>query len=203
MEFTELFKHFGSLFETFQWWSVLLIAGVVVAMVPVNMLLKKLMKDEKVARLRKITAFLSVYVVAIAVVALFTAIATDTAITATYLFGASFALGFCAQFVWEIVKIIRDYGFKKFLVWLSRKIDEEKLIKQVSAKYGIDVKLVKGLVAEAKEQIKDIDTEEIDRVFKEDTEFMNSLKNRLETIVYAENLKDALNEITTIVKEYK
>lgn len=203
MEFTELFRNFGSLFETFQWWSLLLIVGVVTIMVPINILLKKVMKDEKIARLRKITAFISVYIVSIAVVALFTAVATSTAITATYLFGAALALGFCSQFVWEIVKIIRDYGFKKFIVWLSRKIDEEKLIKKIATKYSIDEKLVKGLVAEAKNQIKDIDTSEIDRVFKEDTEFMTSIKQRLESVVYAENLNEALNEVITIVKEYK
>lgn len=203
MEFTELFRNFGSLFETFQWWSILLIAGVVGIMIPINMLLKKLMKDENIARLRKIIAFLSVYVVSIGVVALFTAVATGTQITALYLFGASFALGFCAQFTWEIIKVIRDYGFKKFLVWASRKIDEDKLIKQISVKYGIDKKLVKELIAKAKEQIKDIDTAEIDRVFAEDTEFMIALKQRLESIIYADNLQNALTEIVNVIKEYK
>lgn len=198
MELTELFRNFGSLFETFQWWSLLLIIGVVLVMIPINMLLKKIMKSETTSRLRKIVAFLSVYVISTAVVALFTAIATETTITATYLFGSALALGFCSQFAWEIIKLIRDYGFKKFVAWAVTKIDENKAAGKIAEKYKIDKSLVKTLIVEAKAKMNE-DIDEIEKAFVEDTQIMNELHERLSNIVDANNLESAVKEVYALI----
>ncbi|MEG1565303.1 MAG: hypothetical protein RR342_00995 [Bacilli bacterium] len=202
MDMTELFKHFGSLFETFSWWSILLIAGVILIMIPINMLLKKMMKDEKVERLRKIVAFVSVYVVAVGAVALFTSIATETAITVNYLFGSSLALGFCAQFGWEIIKLIRDYGFKKFIAWISTKVEVDKIVNQISTKYSVDKQLIKVLVEEAKEKLtSNTDIADIDAAFTSDCEIMNNVQERLSALVSSENLSGITTELYDLIKE--
>lgn len=198
MELAELFRHFGCLFETFHWWSLLLIAGVIAIMIPVNMLWKKLMNKEGMARLRKIIAFISVYVVATGVVTLFTAVATELTITASYLLGSALALGFCAQFGWEIVKLIRDYGFKKFISWIAQKIDADKIASQIATKYNVDKSLIKTLISETKSKLNE-NTDELEKAFAEDTQILSELHNRLATIVDANNVEAAAKEVFELI----
>ena len=98
-----LFSHFG-------WYSLLLVAGTMLVMIPINILYKHIMKKESLQRLRKTISALSVYLVAMGVVALFTWTVVKQPITFTYLVGACIPCGFLAQVLWTIVKFIRDYG---------------------------------------------------------------------------------------------
>jgi len=196
---SELFKHFGSLFEAFHWWSLLLIACVIVIMVPINFALKKALNKASVARIRKTIAFVSVYIISAGVVALFTVLSTDILITANYLIGSALALGFCSQFGWEMIKLIRDYGIKKFAAWLISKIDEDKAVSGISEKYSIDKSLVKILVKEVKSKMSE-ETDEIERAFKEDTEIITALHEKVAAIANSEDVDVVVNEIYKLVK---
>lgn len=199
----DVFNKFGSLFSTFGWWSIALIAATVGIMIPINLLWKKLMKKEELARLRKVVSFLSVYVVAIILVSIVTAIFSKSSFTDFgYLSGSTLALGFCAQVVWELIKIIRDYGFKKFIAWISEKIDWKKSLKKFAKQYNIDSKIV-DYVADAIEDkyLKNIDTADV-KIFEENEGSMIlDIHQRLSGFVATENLEEIAKGVYNLIKE--
>ena len=144
MELAELFSHMGKLFEIFHWWSILLIVGVTGIMIPINMLYKKLMKTEKLSRLRKTIATITVYILSLGIIAIFTAITTDAVMTGAYLFGSTVSLGFCSQVLWFLVKFVKDYGWAAIKT-ISENSNWKKMISTVAKQYNVPSSILKAI----------------------------------------------------------
>ena len=197
----EFFIEFGALFNAFQWWSLLLVVATVGIMYPVNLLWKKLMTKGDLARLRKIVAFASVYVVALIVVCVFTGIfSAESFADAKYVFSSTIALGFCSQIVWELVKVIRDYGFKKFIAYLSEKIDWKKTVKAVAKQYNVNTKLVNEIISQIEKIY--VNEENINTLIDERLSIIDDIKGRLQSAVNSEKLEDTATAIYGLVIEY-
>ena len=188
----EIFNRFGSLFEVFGWWTLALIAGTVAIMYPINLLWIKLMKKDNLARLRKLTSFISVYVVALVVVSIFTAIVSVGSFKDFgYLSGSTISLGFLAQVAWEVVKIIRDYGFKKFFVYVSEKVDWKKSLKEFGKQFNIDTKII-DYIADGIETnyLSKVDANEVEVLVENRLSIIDEIKKKLEGFVENEKIED-------------
>ena len=195
MTMSELFKHFGELFEAYHYWSILLIAGVIIAMIPLNIFYKKKLIG-KYARLAKIFAFISVYLVSALLIVVFTAITKIYVFSVGYVLGSSLALGFCSQVVWEAIKFIRDYGAKKFIQMILIALEREKKISLFAEKYGIDKKLVKFVITSIKAGY----TEDEEGNFLLPLESAVKFKEKLQVLIESKDIEGAFEEIIELTK---
>ena len=85
MDYQKFFDTGKMLFEHFGWYSLLLVLATTLIMIPVNLLWKKVMKKESLERLRKTVSCLSVYVIALGLVAFFTGVVLRHELTFGYL----------------------------------------------------------------------------------------------------------------------
>ena len=74
MDAQKLLDEAKLLFQNFGWFSIVLVLATTLLMIPLNMLYKKIMNNEKIERLRKTISCVSVYLIAMALVATLTAI---------------------------------------------------------------------------------------------------------------------------------
>lgn len=203
MDIEAIFSNFGSLFKTFGWYSLLLIVGTVVIMYPINLLWKHIMKKDGLIRLRKIVSFLSVYIVALTLIAAFTAIVSHGNLTDYgYLSGSTLALGFCAQVLWELVKLIRDYGFNKVVKLIAEKTNWNKLLKQFGKKYNIDTKLIDIVATEIEDKyLKNIDKSELEIFERDESSIILDIHNKLGGFVETGKLDEIAAGVLLILKE--
>ena len=203
MELESIFKNFGSLFEVFNWWSLALIVGVVLVMIPINMLYKKIMKKDGLSRLRKTTSFISVYLISLAAIAGFTGIAsTGFVLTFEYLSGTTLALGFCSQFLWEIIKLVRDYGFSKVIKSISEKVDWKKALKEFGKKYNIDTKITDVIATAIENKYLDqINADSVKAFAENEFAMINEIQSKLTGFVETNNIKEVAAGIYTMLKE--
>lgn len=203
MSMEAIFNNFGSLFKTFGWYSLLLIVGTVVIMFPVNLLWKHLMKKDNLSRLRKTTSFISVYIVALALISIFTAIFSIGSFTDYgYLSGSTLALGFCAQALYELIKLARDYGFNQLIKCISEKINWKKLLKDFGKKNNVDTKLIDIIATEIEEKyLNNIDTSELEKIEKEESSIITDIHNKLNGFVETGKLDEIAAGVLLILKE--
>ena len=198
----ELFNNFGSLFEVFSWWSLLLVVGTTAIMIPINLLWKKVMKKDELQRLRKITSSFSVYVVAIALISIFTAIVDAGRFSDLgYLFGSTISLGFCSQVLWAVIKVVKDYGWKG-IVSIIDKVNWSKAIKSLGEKYNLDVKLIDYIATEIETNyLSNIDTTEAEALLENELAIVNDIKKKLEGFTAEENIGDVAKVIYETLKD--
>lgn len=198
----EIFNNFGSLFNVFGWWSLALIAGVTIVMVPVNMLYKKIMKTEELARLKKVVAFISVYVLSLIAVCIFTAIVNGEHLNDFgYLSGSTLALGFCSQVLWELIKLIRDYGWNKVIALIAEKIEWKKPLKALCEKYNIDTKIVDFIATEIEENyLKNIDTDAVSAIAENELNMITDIQSKLKGFVADEKLEELAMGVYQLIK---
>ena len=198
----ELFNNFGSLFEVFSWWSLLLVVGTTAIMIPINLLWKKVMKKDELQRLRKITSSFSVYVVAIALVSIFTAIVDTSKFSDLgYLFGSTISLGFCSQVLWAVIKVVKDYGWKG-IVAIMDKVNWSKAIKSLGEKYNLDVKLIDYIATEIETNyLSNIDTTEAEALLENELAIVNDIKKKLEGFTAEESIGDVAKGIYETLKD--
>lgn len=203
MGIEEIFRHFGSLFSVFSWWSIAMIAAVVILMIPINMLYKKIMQKESLERLRKIIAFISVYIVSLGVVAGITAIAHGgVELTFAYLSGSTLALGFCAQFAWEVVKLIRDYGFAKVTKYFSEKVDWKKALKAFGKKYNIDTTLTDVIATAIENKYLDqINADAVKAFAENEATMIVEIQNKLTGFVNSGDTKEIATGIFGMLRD--
>lgn len=201
MDFVEIFKNFGSLFETFQYYSILLIVGVTSIMIPINILWKKAMKKESLERLRKTVSVLSVYVLSIAAVCLFT-LCTHTKLTFEYVSGASLSLGVCSQFLWFIIKLIRDFGFKRLIKFVSENVDWKKALKSFGAKFNIDTKITDIIATEVENKyLAEINADAVKAFTEHEKEMIASIYSKLSGFVETKDLQTVSIELFKMLKD--
>lgn len=194
MSMTDLFRQFGCLFEAYRYWSILLIAGVVITVIPLNILYKKKLTGN-LSRLSKVCGFLSAYIVAAIYISVFTAITKVAEFSVGYMLGSTLALGFCSQAAWEFIKIIRDYGAKRFFLWIITSLERERLISSFAEKYGIDKKIVKILISgiQKAESVTDETT-------GESLLEISKFRNKLGAFLESEDLETAFKELLDLTK---
>lgn len=203
MNIEVMFSNFGSLFKLFGWYSLLLIVGTVAIMFPINLLWKHLMKKDELSRLRKTVSFISVYVVALAIIVAFTALVSHGNLyDYGYISGSTLALGFCAQVLWELIKLVRDYGFNKVVKLIAEKTNWNKLLKQFGKKYNIDTKLVDIVATEIEDKyLKNTDTTELEVFEKDESEIILDIHNKLGGFVETGKLDEIASGVLLILKE--
>lgn len=170
MDFENIWGQAKVLFNNFGWYSIALVAGTFVVMFGLNLLYKLIMKGEKLSRLRKTLSAISVYGVAMGLIALFTFTVLKKPVTFEYVLGASLPCGALAQALWLIYKFVRDYGFKPIIA----KIKESGVIEKELKKLGLNNKLVKMIISQIDEYLKGQNVKTLDDYMK--SEFVVSAK---------------------------
>lgn len=196
MDYKVVFDNCALLFEYFGWYSILLVVATTGIMIPINMLYKKLMKTESLERLRKVVSALSVYVVALALIAFFTGVVVRQPITASYLFSAMLPLGLLAQVLWAIIKVIKDYGIEPIL----KSITQSKEAKQWFVNLGLDEGLVNTIMTRIDNYLKNVNVSTLDDVVAQETILYQDLKNKLAGFVDNDKIDETA---TKIIEQFK
>lgn len=195
MDFSDLFGSFGSLFEIYGYYSILLIAVVILLMTPINIVLKKVMNNQSTERLRKTVAYIAVYILSGVIIAV-SSYVMDIGLSYNYVTGSALALGFCAQFSYEILKLVRDYGFNKVFNYIIGKIKDTNMINEISSKYNIDKNIIKFVINMMNIELdKDVDAQ-----FTADSEFIRDLNTKLVNFVGSDNVTQLIDDISKLVK---
>ena len=196
MDYKVVFDNCALLFDYFGWYSILLVVATTGIMIPINMLYKKLMKTEPLERLRKVVSALSVYVVALALIAFFTGVVVRQPITASYLFSAMLPLGLLAQVLWAIIKVIKDYGIEPIL----KSITQSKEAKQWFVSLGLDEGLVNTIMTRIDNYLKNVNVSTLDDVVAQETILYQDLKNKLAGFVDNDKIDETATKIIEQVK---
>lgn len=193
MDYKVVFDNCALLFEYFGWYSIFLVVATTGIMIPINMLYKKLMKTESLERLRKVVSALSVYVVALALIAFFTGVVVKEPITAGYLFSAMLPLGLLAQVLWAVIKVVKDYGVAPIL----KSIAQSKETKQWFVSLGLDEGLADTIMTRIDNYLKNVNASTLDDVVAQETILYQDLKNKLSGFID----NDKINEVSIKIIE--
>lgn len=193
MDYKVVFDNCALLFEYFGWYSIFLVVATTGIMIPINMLYKKLMKTESLERLRKVVSALSVYVIALALIAFFTGVVVKEPITAGYLFSAMLPLGLLAQVLWAVIKVVKDYGVAPIL----KSIAQSKEAKQWFVSLGLDEGLADTIMTRIDNYLKNVNASTLDDVVAQETILYQDLKNKLSGFID----NDKINEVSTKIIE--
>lgn len=197
----DFFNEFGSLFNIFGWWTIAFIVGLTMVMIPVNLLWKKVMKKEKLDRLRKTTSSLSVYVLALGAVAAFTAITHNhILLDFNYLAASTLSLGFCSQALWVVIKFVKEYGLSAIKA-LAEGNDWKKVIKDVVKVYNLDSKLTNVIITKIETYLDGIDGDNAQIFLDNEVKILNDLKSKLTGFIESEKVSDTATGIVNKIKE--
>lgn len=197
MDYKVIFDNASLLFEYFGWYSILLVVGSFILMIPINLLYKKIMAKQSLARLRKIVGSLSVYVVSLGLIALFTGVVIKAPMTAAYLFSATLPCGLFAQLLWATIKVIRDYGISPIL----KSIAESKEAKAWIANLGLNESLVNTITTSVENYLKDVNAKTFEDVVNQELKINADLKIKLSGFVQDCDMNVAISKILEQVKE--
>lgn len=195
MNIEHIFEEAKLLFEYFGWFALLLVLGTVLVMIPLNWIYKKIMKPEGLSRLRKCLSALSVYLVAMGLIALFTTLVVKKPVTLLYVMSTSLPCGFLAQVLWTIIKFVRDYGFAPLVANLSQNKEFLKQLKEL----GVSKKLVKIVLDNANAFIKEKDIKDLNSYVVKEFELSNKIRSELTGFVTG----DINKAVTAIVSKVK
>lgn len=196
MDYKVVFDNCSLLFDYFGWYSILLVVATTGIMIPINMLYKKLMKTESLERLRKVVSALSVYVIALALIAFFTGVVVKEPITAGYLFSAMLPCGLLAQLLWAVIKVIKDYGIEPII----KSIAQSKEAKQWFVSLGLDEGLVDTIMTRIDNYLKNVNASTLDDVVAQETILYQDLKNKLAGFVDNDKINETATKIIEQVK---
>lgn len=196
MDYKVVFDNCALLFDYFGWYSILLVVATTGIMIPLNMLYKKLMKTESLERLRKIISGLSVYVIALALIAFFTGVVVKEPITAGYLFSAMLPCGLLAQLLWAVIKVVKDYGIEPII----KSIAQSKEAKQWFVSLGLDEGLVDTIMNRIDNYLNNVNASTLNDVVAQETILYQDLKNKLSGFVDNDKINDVATKIIEQVK---
>lgn len=196
MDYKVVFDNCALLFEYFGWYSILLVIGTTGLMIPLNLLYKKIMKKDSLSRLRKVVSALSVYVIALGLVAFFTGVVVKQPITVSYLFSAMLPCGLLAQALWAVIKVIKDYGIAPIV----KSIAQSKEAKQWMVDLGINESLVNTIMTRIDNYLSNVNATTFEDVVAQETVIYQDLKNKLAGFVDATKLDEAATKILEQVK---
>lgn len=191
MDYKVVFDNCALLFEYFGWYSILLVIGTTGLMIPLNLLYKKLMKKDGLQRLRKVIGSLSVYVIALGLVALFTGVVVKAPLTAGYLFSAILPLGLMSQLLWAVIKVIKDYGFAP----IAKSIAQSKEVKEWFASMGVDKNIINSVVNSLNTYLADTNVKTLDEFVANEFKINQDLRTKLAGFVDTANLDSVVSKI--------
>lgn len=195
--FQEFFEAGNMLFEHFGLYSLLLVLGTTLLMIPLNLLYKKIMKKDSLERLRKTISALSVYAIALGLVAFFTGVVLKEPLTISYLFSSCISCGLLSMLLWAIIKFVRDYGVLPIInVVLSNK-EAKKWLKE----YGISSALVDLINKKIEDYIKEKKIVSLNDYVNQELNIINQIKTQLNGFVANEKINDVVNNILQPIKD--
>ena len=197
MELGKIIDNCKLLFDYFGWYSLLLVLGTTLLMIPINLLYKKIMVKEKLQRLRKtIISPLTVYALSIGLVALFTWLIVKVPLTAEYLFNATVPCVILSMFLWAIIKIIIDYGFAPIIKAISNSKEAQKWISDL----GLNKSVVDLIVSNVNKYLATTDTKTVDDVISKTNEIDSLIRQHLSGFTSGD-ISVAINNIFEMVKK--
>lgn len=196
MDYKVVFDNCKLLFDYFGWYSFLLVLGTTALMIPINLLYKKIMKKECLQRLRKVLSSVTVYGVALGVVALFTATVIKAPLTGEYLLGASLSCGLLAMLLWSILKVVKDYGIAPILKSLA----QSKELKNAMKELGLDKNLVDSIMSSVDNYLKDVNAKTFEDVANEEININKDIRTKLSGFVKARDMDDIVNVLIENIK---
>ena len=196
MDYKVVFDNCALLFEYFGWYSILLVIGTTGLMIPLNLLYKKIMKKDSLSRLRKVVSALSVYVVALGLVAFFTGVVVKQPITASYLFSAMLPCGLLAQVLWAVIKVIKDYGIAPIVKSIAQSKEAKKWIVDL----GLDESLVNTIMTRIDKYLANANATTFEDVVAQETIIYQDLKNKLAGFIDNSKLDEAATKIIEQIK---
>lgn len=197
METSSIIDNCKLLFSYFGWYSILLVIGTTLLMIPINLLYKKIMAKDNLERLRKVVSAISVYIVSLALVAFFTGVVIKAPLTAEYLFGATLPCGLLSMLLWAVIKIVRDYG----ILPIIKIITENKEAKKWITDLGLNSSVVSLIIDNINKYLSNTDTKTIEDVVAKTTEINELIKQYISGFVTGEdNIVVATNNIMEMIK---
>lgn len=184
-----LFGHFG-------WYSILLVVGTTLLMIPLNLLYKKLFKKDGLDRLRKTISAVSVFVVAFGLVAFFTGVVLREVITMSYLVASSSCCGSLSMVLWAIIKLIRDCGIAPIL----KAIAESKKAKEWLKEVGISDKFLVAITEKVKAYMKDKNIVSLEDYIQRESDIVGQLRLQVAGFVTSENVHKTITNILQPIK---
>ena len=195
MEYSKFFDTAKLLFEHFGWKSFLLVIATTLIMIPVNMLWKKLFKQDNLDRLRKTVSCLSVYLIAFGIIAFFTSVVLKETITLDYLVASSMNCGLLSMLLWAIIKFVRDYGWMP----VANAILENKKAKAWLNELGVPEKLVEVLREQIVNKIGKKVT--LDEYLAKEPELISHLRLQMSGFLASDKINQAITNILKPIKE--
>lgn len=195
MDYQKFFDTMKMLFEHFGWYSLLLVLATTLIMIPINMLYKKLFKKDNLDRLRKTISCLSVYLVALGLVAFFTGVVLKETITIDYLVASSMNCGLLSMFLWAVIKFVRDYG----VLPIANMVLENKKAKAWLKELGVPEKLVEVLTDEVKSKMGNKPT--LEQYLAKEQELIAHLRLQMSGFLASDKINDAIKNILKPIKD--
>lgn len=195
--FQELSDAGKMLFEHFGWYSLLLVLGTTLLMMPINLLYKKIMKKDSLERLRKTISALSVYAIALGLVAFFTGVVLKEPLTISYLLSSSISCGLLSMLLWAIIKFIRDYGVLPIINAILSNKEAKKWLKE----YGISSALVDLVNAKVEDFIKEKNIVSLNDYVSQELNIVSQIKTQLNGFVANDKINDVINNILQPIKD--
>lgn len=184
-----LFEHFGA-------YSILLVVATTLLMIPVNILYKKIMKNDKLERLRKTVSCLTVYVISFGLVAFFTGVVLKENLSVEYLVSSTMNCGLLSMVLWAIIKIVRDYGVLPIL----HKVLANKEAKAWLKQFGLSEKLVEVAVEEVKKYMKEKNVLSLDDYLQKELDIKSHLRLQMSGFVTSDKVNEVINNILQPIK---
>lgn len=195
MDYQKFFDTMKMLFEHFGWYSLLLVLATTLIMIPINMLYKKLFKKDNLDRLRKTISCLSVYLIALGLVAFFTGVVLKETITIDYLVASSMNCGLLSMFLWAVIKFVRDYG----VLPIANMVLENKKAKAWLKELGVSEKLVEVLRDEVKGKMGNKPT--LEQYLAKEQELIAHLRLQMSGFLASDKINDAIKNILKPIKD--
>lgn len=200
MNYQAIFDNAKLLFEYFSWYSLLLVLGTTLVMIPLNILYKKIMKKDSLSRLRKSISSISVYLVSLGLIALFTGCIIKAPLTFEYLFTASMSCGILSMLLWAVIKFVRDYGFKPILKLIMQNKEARKWIKEL----GLSNKLINLVFDNIDNYLKDANVSTFEDYMKNETTVINQIKSQITGFVSSDKLNAVVKNMVELIRnKYK
>lgn len=196
MDAQKLLDEAKLLFQNFGWFSIVLVLATTLLMIPLNMLYKKIMKNEKIERLRKTISCVSVYLIAMALVAILTAIVRKP-MSFAYLVGGATSCGFLSMVLWAIIKLLRDYGWRPFVKKLATSKEAKKWLKDL----GISEGLLDLVNSKLDNFIKEHNIVSLDDYVRNEINMASQIRTQLNGFVANDKINDLVNSILQPVKQ--
>lgn len=198
----KIISYFLILWETFRWWSFLLVGITFVVMIPVNLLICKVFskisnKNEEATkrtdRLRKSISSIMVFGIAAVVITIFSLVHKDV-LSAPFVFSNTLIVAPLAMFFRALWKIIRDYGFKPVVAVIWKSKEGQALLK----KLNIDKAVAKNIINYIDTFLSESKGDELERIIESELVLTNDISVKLGGFT-----EDAYNAAKTIIQHYK